>query len=49
MQPLYKIVMPFAENDIEMSIHLIFTTENLLANMLSRNQFIKIANNYPYL
>ena len=49
MQPLCKIAMLCAENDIEVQAHWISTKQNSLADMLSCGQFTKIANKYPSL
>ena len=49
MQPLRKVAMLCAENDMEVQAHWISTKQNFLADMLSRGQYAKIANKYPSL
>ena len=49
MQPLRRIAILCAEYDIEVQAHWISTKQNSLADMLSRGQYIKIANRYPSL
>ncbi len=49
MQSLRKVAMLCAEHDIEVQVHWISTKQNSLADMLSRGQYAKIANKYPFL
>ena len=47
MQSLRRIRILCAEQDIEVQAHWISTKQNFLADMLSRDQYTKIANRYP--
>ena len=49
MQPLHKIAMLCAKHDIEVQVYWISTKKNFLADMLSCNQYTKIADKYPSL
>ncbi len=49
MQPLRRIAMLCAEYDIEVQAHWISTKQNSLADMLSRGQYTKIADRYPFI
>ena len=49
MQPLRRIAMLCAEQDIEVQAHWISTKQNSLADMLLRGQYTKIANKYSSL
>lgn len=47
MQRLRKIAVPCVVHDIEVQAHWIFTKQNFLADILSRDQYNKIADKYP--
>lgn len=49
MQSQCKIAMLCAKHDIEVQAHRIFTKQNSLVDILSRSEYIKIANKYPSL
>ena len=49
MQPLYKITMFYAKHVIKVQAYQIFIKQNFLADILSCNQYIKLANKYSSL
>ena len=49
MQPLRKIVILYAEHDIEVQARWISIKQNSLADMLSREQYAKTASKYSFL